>query len=251
MYLAQCPIRLSPVHSQKGWCAVRIWERFPGVAQRVRQKHEEVGLYGHHDWIHAYRVGEVAYQVAEAEWDGGIAAVAGLAGLLHNADRVMQKKMMVGRRDVPPSVVSALIKWWLEGAPRVSGAVDYVVIDAVLKHDVKNSPEDSPVLVALMDADRVVNLDVDLFPRSGQYYHDLPVVDYKHLFDDPEATYRNPKSVLRDIAYSMDWADPASPVCVRTRLGKKMAEERVRHFRAFFDTLQAQLTEEGIHPYPF
>ncbi|MBI2523850.1 hypothetical protein HYW11_01365 [Candidatus Peregrinibacteria bacterium] len=97
------------------------------------------------------------------------------------------------------------------------------VVDAVLRHDAKNSPGDSRVLVALMDADRVVNLDVDLFPRSGQYYHDLPVVDYRHFLSDPEATYQNPESVLRDIAYSLDWADPKSPVCVRTRLGKSRA----------------------------
>lgn len=102
-----------------------------------------------------------------------------------------------------------------------------------------------------MDADRVVNLDADLFPRSGQYYHDLPVVDYKYFLDDQEATYRSPKSVLRDIAYSLDWADPSSPVCVRTRLGKKMAGERVKIFRTFFDALKLQLAEEGMHPYPF
>lgn len=244
-------MRVSLVHSQKGWCVVRIWERFAEISKHVRQKHEKVGLYGHHDWVHAFRVGEVARQVALDEWgDEHLSHLAGVAGLCHNADRIIQKEAGLGRREVPQKLVRALVIDWLSwGSISITSVA--ILVHAVLEHDEKNSPEDSRVLIALMDADRVVNLDVDLFPRSGQYYHNLPVVDYKHLLDDPEATYRNPKSVLRDIAYSMDWADPTSPVCVRTRLGKKMAEERVKIFRTFFDTLQAQLAEEGIHPYPF
>ncbi len=230
---------------------MRIWELVPGIAMNVRQKHEEVGLHGHHDWVHAFRVGEVAYQVAQLEWnDSEISCLAGIAGLCHNADRLLQKELGIGLREIPRESVAALVTSWMLGRSFFQQEIS-IVVDAVLKHDAKNSPVDSRVLVALMDADRVVNLDVDLFPRSGQYYHGLPVVDYRHLLSDPEATYRNPKSVLRDIAYSLDWVDPASPVCVRTRLGKKMAETRVKVFRTFFDALKVQLAEEGMHPYPF
>lgn len=226
-----------------------IWELFPTVAVQVWKKHKEVSLRGHHDWIHAFRVGEVARLIALEEWPNWPSFLAGLAGLSHNADRILQKEMGLGRREVPPKAVAALItKWiWIELPSR---DVEHIV-EAVLKHNGKNSPDDSKILIALMDADRVVNLDVDLFPRSGQFYHDLPVVDYRHFLGDPKATYRNPKSVLRDIAYSLDWADPKSPVCVRTRLGKKMAEERVKVFRTFFEALEVQLAEEGMRPYPF
>lgn len=230
---------------------MRIWELFPDVAGKVRRKHEEVGLHGHHDWVHAFRVGEVALQVALDEWSNKSLSyypyLAGLAGLCHNADHILQKELNVGRQEVPRESVIELVCSWLYVSPGEKATV----VDAVLKHDGRNSSDDSRVLIALMDADRVVNLDVDLFPRSGQFYHDLPVVDYRYFLDDPEATYRNPRSVLRDIAYSLDWADPTSPVCIRTRLGKKMAEKRVKIFRTFFDALGEQLAEEGMRPYPF
>jgi len=61
----------------------RIWEIFPEVAERIREKHEEVGLFGHHDWPHAKRVGGVAYMVAYAEWHSyRIARCAGLGSTL-------------------------------------------------------------------------------------------------------------------------------------------------------------------------
>ena len=149
----------------------RIWELLPDVAKKVRQKHEEVGLLGHHDWVHAFRVGEVARRVAKREWDyDPLTFLAGLAGLCHNADRILQKEMEVGRREVPREAVVTLMTTWLQRSVGVGDIA--TVIDAVLKHDGKNSPEDSQVLIALMDADRVVNLDVDLLMRSGQFYND-------------------------------------------------------------------------------
>lgn len=225
----------------------RIWELFPDVAARVRKTHEKVGLVGHHDCGHAYRVGDVAYEIAADEWnDRYIAMGAGLAGVSHNADHILQKEL--GCRDVPYDRVWGLVHGWIGAS--VGGAA-YEIIDAVRKHDGINSSEDSKILIALMDADRVVNLDVDLFIRSGQRFPNDPAVDYLNYLSDPEATYRKPKSVLRDIAYALDWVDPASAVCVRTRLGKKMAESRVKVFRTFFDALKVQLEEEGMYPYPF
>lgn len=246
---------------------MRIWEILPKLFAAVRKSHEEVGLVGHHDFVHAARVGEIAYQIGRGEYDYQIAKLAGAAGLCHNANRVLQKKFQIGRKEVAASEVEKLVQEWLgeeswfvmsqfrpltthddlttEGKQRQ-------VVGAVLKHDGYNSSNDSLVLIALMDADRIVNLDGDLFARSGQYYHDLAVVDYRYFPDfDPEATYRNPKTLFRDIAFSLDWVDPTSPVCIRTRLGKAMGERRARLFRQITDGLRDQLAEEGIIPYPF
>ena len=229
----------------------RIWDVFPKTAARVWESHEDVDLHGHHDWVHALRVGEIARQVALEEWgDERISHLAGLAGLCHNADRVLAHGgRLSSRTAVSCGEVDYLVEYWVGEAIRLNDVRQ--IVNAVLRHSAKNSPNDSKVLIALMDGDRVVNLDTDLFPRSGQYYHDLPVVDYRYFLEDPEATYRSPKSVLRDIAYSMDWADPTSAVSVRTQLGRKMAGDRVKVFQTFFDALKAQLAEEGIHPYPF
>lgn len=228
---------------------MRIWEQFPEIAQQIRKKHDQVGLHGHHDFVHAFRVGEVARKVALDQWsDKRLADLAGLAGLCHNADRLLQK--WSGRRAKRKSV-DTLVTRWLQGT--LDDDEVRAVVDAVVKHDGLNSSGDSRILIALMDGDRVVNLDVDLFIRSGQLHRDLPAVDYQHFLNDSEATYRNPKSVLRDIAYALEWVNPHSHVCVRTRLGQKMAEGRSTVFRAslesFIKSLKASLKEEGIHPF--
>ncbi len=238
---------------------MRIWELLPNLFQAVRRDHEEVNLVGHHDFVHAARVGEIAYQIALDEYHEAIAMLAGAAGLCHNADRILQKKFGVGRREMPKNKVAEIVRSQLATEKSWNGTRGSVtekqeigmIVDAVLGHDGKNSPDDSQVLIALMDADRVVNLGLDNIIRSGQLHHDLPAVDYKNWLSDPEANYRNPRSALYDIACSLEWVDPSKPVCVRTRLGKKLAEERAGAYRQFVETLRLQLQGEGIIPYPF
>src|SRR3989344_5219613 len=196
---------------------MRIWECFPALAQQIRSTHEKANLIGHHDWVHAFRVGEVARQIALDEWrEETTSFLAGIAGMAHNADRIIQKKS----GSIPEKTAEELLEAWLQGCAGMHSTE--AIITAVISHDRKNPEKDPRVLIALMDADRVVNLDADLFARAGQHYANLPVVDYKNFLSDREATYRNPKSVLRDIAYSLDWVDPASGVCVRTRKGLEM-----------------------------
>ena len=235
---------------------MRIWELFPGIAANVRRSHEEVGLVGHHDWVHAFRVGEIARQLALDEWGRGderLSYLAGIAGLVHNADKILERKAGIGRRLVEANQVVSLIRATLCDGSKYdfSTEEEREIVEAVLKHDGRNSETDSRTLIALMDGDRVVNLDSDLYPRSGQHYAELPVVDYKHLISDPEATYRKPRTVFRDIAYSLDWVTEGSGVCVRTRLGKEMGERRSKLFRQVVDSLIEQLAEEGVYPYPF
>ncbi len=226
-----------------------IWELFPEITERVEGTYAQLKAAGrkihHHDLLHAKRVGEIAHRVALDEWgDEHQSHLAGIAGLVHNADRTIQAEKGLDRKKVPRDKVIVRIKNWIQGD--LSETDMATVIDAVLGHDGKNAPEDSNVQIALQDGDRVVNLDADLLPRSGQFYSDLPVIDVIHFLADPEATYRHPKSVLRDIAYSLDWVNPESDVCVRTRLGKEMAMERARFFEVFFTMLKRQLREEGI-----
>jgi|GEM_PF-894604 len=239
-------------------CLLKIWEIFPDVDQRVRQSHVDALLSGHHDIWHARRVGQIAYLAAAGEWgDERLSQLAGLAGLCHNADRVIQRQTGAGRKDVPKEAVVELIKHWLIGATdfleegQLGGYDRELIEKAILGHDGPNSDEDSKVLVALMDGDRVVNLDIDLFIRAGQFYNDLPAVDYKHLLEDLEETYRNPKSVLRDCYYALEWATPGTKFCVRTKRGRYWAGQRAAKFVLFFEILEEQLKQEGVHPYKF
>lgn len=229
--------------------SAKIWELCPEIASRIEQEYADLAASGktlnHHDFMHAKRVGETARRVALDEWnDEHTAKLAGIAGLVHNADRIIQVQKGIGRREVPRDDVIALVKKWIENDLEETDVE--TVLDAVLSHDGKNSDEDSQVKIALQDGDRIVNLDNDLFPRSGQYYADLPVIDYKHFLDNPEATYRSPGSVLKDISYSLDWADPTSDVCVRTRLAKEKVQNRQAFFQFYFKVLKQQLREEGI-----
>lgn len=232
---------------------MRIWEKFPGVADAVRKTHEEVGLVGAHDWVHAFRVGAVANQIALEEYTYvKCSAWAGLAGLCHSVDRIIQKRDNLGRRDAPEEQVEELVLSWLSSVdtPLEKAGVREIV-EAVLRHEQRNGPDDSTTLIVLMDADRIVNLSLDLVIRAGQHYHDLPAVDFRHFLSDPMATYSNPGSVARDIAYALEWAEPSSPVCVRTSLGKKMAQSRAKILRRVLEDLQEQLEDEEVYPYPF
>lgn len=223
-----------------------IKEMFSLAFQAVLFTHKHFELSGGHDIYHALRVAETAYRIAIGEWDDEhIARLTALAGLCHNADRVIQKKLNVGRQPVSDLEVKNLIISWLYS--EVMSINDKKeVIDAVLKHEDKSSEQDSQILIALRDADRVVNLDLDLVIRSGQHYHDVPAVDFEHFLDDPNATYSEPRSSLRDIAYALDWVDENSPYCIRTSFGKKLGEERAVALRWFIDTLRKQLEETGL-----
>ena len=230
---------------------------FPRLAEAVRKAHEEVRLYGHHDWVHAFRVGDMAYRIGMDQYgDRTIARMAGVAGLCHNADRILQKKLELGRRDVPEEKIRELVLAWLD-----RGSEDFFnrpiviedVVEAVLKHDSKEG-EDLPVCICLVDADKVVNCRPELLLRSAQNYHDLPVLDPIHWDRDPTANYRDPKSVMKDVIMSsLEWAEEESPFCVKTRLAKKLindSEIGAPFFRRYLELLKKSLKMEGLYPWP-
>jgi hypothetical protein len=230
---------------------VNINAIFPLVVRRVKQTHEDVKLVGHHDAGHAYRVATMAYEVAMMQrGDAIIARRAALAGLCHNADHVVVlKNKLDSRKEVPPEAVAAIVSEWIAGQDDRNGTD--LIIEAVLKHGGKNDSQDSMIQVALMDADRIVNLSVDLLPRSGQNFPHLPVVDYVHLDKDPNATYRDPRSVWRDIMESLAWVTEGSGVCMRTKLGWELGNEYAEPFRGLTKLLEKQLIQQGMRPNPF
>lgn len=232
-----------------------IWVLYPKVVADVKSTQQQYKIQGHHDWIHALRVGEMAKEIAWREWgDPVIAAASGLAGLFHNADRIMQTCSQM-YECVPPNYIKngilKLCNWWLKLTENVVPGVDHQqIIIAVIEHDQINGEDDNKIKIALQDADRIVNLSLDMFIRSGQLHHRLPAVDFVNYTDDPEATYENPKSVLRDVAYSLDWVNPNSKVCIRTKVGMAIAEPRAELYRHFITSLYNQLKNEGVLPFP-
>lgn len=229
----------------------KIWDMFPRLVERVWTDHAEAGMLGgHHDPDHAIRVGQMAMDIAEESWTS---ILAGAAGLVHNADRIMQKRLGVDHRDVPKDKVAALVRTQLSQSISemlMSESHIKTVVDAVLKHNGRNSNDDSDVLVALMDADRLVNAEPDLIIRCGQHYYELPHVDPVHFDKDPTANYRDPKSVLRDIMETLEWLTPGTPFYVRLPKAKEMAAERRKFFDDFLADLIGCRLKTGFHPYP-
>ena len=253
----------------------KIWEVFPKLAAAVCEDHLKEGMTGSgHDFEHAARVGQYAYLVAyynalnicpvdEAEsW----ARLAGAAGLCHNADRILQRRVGIDRlsNNVSEEEIWMLIRRWFGEEGDIfytkSSYPNYydlpelektnLVVKAVLGHNGKNDESDSPVLVALMDADRLVNIELDLVIRCGQFQPDLPAVDFRHLLDDPTASYKDPKSVLSDIKSSLEWeTDPR--FALRTPTAIEMGRARFAALRFYMETLLEQIKESGLIPYPF
>ena len=228
----------------------KIWQILPRLTQRIYEDHAEAGMVGsHHDPEHAIRVAQMALEIGGS---GRVALRAGAAGLCHNADRILQHKLKLDlRQEVPKERIRQLIESELGAETSVFTPVEIgFIIDAVLKHDGKNDPADSPELVVLMDADRLVNAEPDLIIRSAQLYNRLPPLDPLHFWSDPDATFRDPKSVLYDIMQTVAWLTPGTPFYVRLPKAREIAGKRKKFFDDFGEQLIACRRETGFHPYP-
>lgn len=283
----------------------RIWEIYGALAKTVKNDHLKVRLYGHHNYLHAFLVGDVAYQIGCYEYGEKIGHRAGIAGLTHNADRLLQQRrslnergqaeriirqaitklppeegnlleknilplvngITASRRDVPRGDVRKMIEGQLATEEYISGDYGHdrisllddselvnSVIEAVFSHDGKNDEDDDPVLICLMDADRVVNCRPDGALRSAQFYHEYPVLDPILWDKDPTADYRNPKTVLKDMMMSSEeWAMKGTPVSVRTRLGRQLIndpEVGAPFFLKYRRVLKLTYKKWGLQPCP-
>src|SRR3989344_1367076 len=149
-------------------------EMFPELWKAVYLRHLKSNiLTGGHDPFHAARVGQYAFEIAEAL---EVARLAGVAGLCHNADRILQHDLKVSRKDVPEEMVIVLVNEWLDFTD-LSEEKRRLVVSAVLLHSLPHDPNDGLVLVSLKDADLLANLEPDVIMRAAQFYPDFPVVD--------------------------------------------------------------------------
>lgn len=224
-------------------------ELFPKMAKAIKESHDEVGMAGTgHDFDHALQVAQVALLIAE---DERTRRLAGAAGLCHNADRILQKKLGVGKKDVPNQLVLAMLAAWLALEHFTPDDIDSIT-NAVLRHSGLNDPSDSAVQIALMDADRIVCSNAENVMSAAAFWRELPTIDPKWLTGDPTAhSYQNPKSILKNLECRFDWVDPHSKTCVRLPRAKQMMESRVASIRNYIKRIEAERTEMGLWPnYP-
>lgn len=227
----------------------KIWEMYPRLCKAVHDDHIKFGMKGTgHDFDHPLQAGQIALLIAEDEYVG---EMAGVAGICHNADRLLQRKLGLGKKgDVPTELVVEMVTRWLS-AESFSEAWKVIVISAVLGHSEINKPDDSSVLKVLKDADRITCSMAENVMTAAQFHIDLPALDPKWLTGDPTAhPYKDPKSVLKGLECRHDWIDPGSPVCVRTPKAVELMRRRADFMRRYIDEVVDQRREIGLVPYP-
>lgn len=229
---------------------MKVWKKYPNLTKAILKTHNsEGGNFFAHDFDHIIRVTSYAQEIAE---DGEVGNLAGVAALCHNADRILQKRLGIGRNDsVQNDEVIKLVNEWLAHEPEAFTAEEkYLIVDAILNHNQKNNENDSPVLMTIMDADRIVNTEIDAIIRHSQYYPNLQVIDPVHLLDTPEESFRNPKSVLGNLMLGRrDWL--TSPlVGVRLPKAKKIMEQKLEALEQFATAVIKEREEAGLIPYP-
>lgn len=225
---------------------MKIWEVYPRLTKIVLEDHVKHGMRGTgHDFDHVLRAAQFAMLVAKSERVGFLA---GAASLCHNADRIIQHEFGTGQK-AEQAKVSQMVANWLS-VESFTDAEKAVIIDAVHKHTEVNKADDSEVLITLKDADRLTCSMAEDVMGAAQFWK-LPVVDPKYLVSDPEShSYKNPKSVLKNLECRYDWADEASLVCVRLPKSKILMKKLVEFIRNYIETVIEQRKEIGLVPYP-
>ena len=212
------------------------WKKFNELVRLVQQDHQKqraVCAAGH-DFEHAFAVAQHAKSIAE---DDRIGELGWIAGVCHNTDRIFP--------DASETEVRAKVSEYLSVVP-LDENEKTLVLEAVMEHSKKNDPKDNPVTVALKDADQIENISALAFIRSGQHFHDLQPVDYRHLWENPDATFKNPLSVARDLRHHLEWES-----WLRTPKAREIAAPRFEFLRLFLSKIEKELKDAGLFPYPF
>jgi hypothetical protein len=179
--------------------------------------------------------------------------LAGAAGLCHNADRILQTILGVGKKDVPDEKTIAMVRVWLVGSGEFTEAEIARIIKPVLQHSGFNRDDGDEVLVALQDADRIVCSTAESILGAGHYWHEIPPIDPRYIIDPADTDFRHPKSIARDLIGRNDWVDYNNPrLCVRLPKAKELMRRRVDFVNAYLNEIKEQRAEVGLYPdYPF
>lgn len=200
----------------------------------VKRLHDSFTNQRGHDMYHNVHVAIYGLMVA----DEAIRELVWLAAIPHSLDRI------AGDESFETNVRNCLRL--VEG---ISATDLDTVFDAVMKHGRLNDESDSPVLVALKDADRLANLQLTLVIRAGQHRPNIPACEMRHLrtsnplcpASDP-ASHSKPQSVFDDLRYcSANW-----PRMMRTDAGERLVEPLVQEIKDFLDKATKQYEELGM-----
>ncbi len=239
---------------------MRMWERFPELTRAVAQAHKEVGLVASgHDMDHDLEVAELALVVAW-DHDESAAVLAGVAGLLHSMDRILERRLSLSQETistVPEEVVREVLCEMLHQYVCIDAADRDRVIGAVIHHGSKPNREgDDLVTIALADADRLANMGATLPIRSGQHHSRVRIlnpvtiqVDYSERH--PREKYNHPDSVLWDIQNAVNWYRQSDGLyALRLPKALEIGKIRAERLERLIEDILAERALVGLYPYP-
>jgi hypothetical protein len=173
---------------------------FAGVYDAVAKRHQKDPHRGH-GMDHNAAVAMMGVSLCER--DEVAAEMAFVAGLIHSTDRV-----------VPTEQLSAELDHYLSLVPpnRFSAEQLAEIKEAVLRHDEykdRNLATRKPTQKILMDADKLVNMNLLIVIRAGQHRPHIPAIELEFLgCRNPASTYKQPSSVIDMLRYVAEWAGP-------------------------------------------
>jgi hypothetical protein len=118
------------------------------------------------------------------------------------------------------------------------------IIEAALRHSELNQPDHSLTQQVLMDADRLANLMLTVTIRGGQFRPNIPAVEFEYLegSQNPESTYRIPRSVLDNVRASIEAYIPQLRIPRAIELGHEYATT----LQNFISTAEKQYRDIGL-----
>lgn len=240
----------------------RIWHHYPNLARHIVEEHKATGLTASgHDADHDLEVGQLAYMVAWPK-DQNDAVLAGVAGLMHSTDRILEAKLNLEKRTIseaPEEEVSASVRWMLTNFTdiRDKERMDRIV-EAVINHGSKpNQSEDDLITIAVADADRLANMGATLPIRSGQHNHNVRLLNPETIEVDPtdrspREKYNNPDSVLWDIQNCANWyLDGNNPYSLRLDKSLELGRIRAERLVGMIQAIKDERALVGLYPYPY
>lgn len=212
----------------------KLWLEFPELVKAVQRDHKELNVLfnGPHSFLHALTVAQFGWLIAE---DENIAIAAWVAGLGHDRHRHCKNQIEVNKK----------LDYYLTLTGLATG-VNQMIKQAILSHDDKSrGPADNPVTVALKDADCLGNIGPSHWLRSGQFRPDIPVFDPIYFLSDPEATFKDPRSICRDIMHTLEWEG-----WLRLPKAKELGKPDFDACRWLLETIEKRHADLGLFPLP-
>ncbi|MEK7601514.1 MAG: hypothetical protein AAB480_03230 [Patescibacteria group bacterium] len=224
------PDRTNKTHALREEAGIRSFdayrERFRSFYDAIASDHREsVRQHRGHGLDHDVTVAQLAAHIAP---DERTAEKAWCAGMLHSTDRYAAiAKVSEGPHEVGEEIMQNLK--YIPPGYFSSGELSEMYA-AACRHDELNQEDQSTVQMALMDADRLVNLMNTVVIRAGQFQPGIPAFESEHLNGrpNPGSTYHSPKSVLDDLRIMIKEYLPQLRLSKAKAMGERLRERMER-----------------------